>query len=655
VARKNKFPLLISTLFLISFLSELKALPSPTFPIKDVGEKFPINFEKYGSWTGKGSNDYNFKITNKSGLAAAMGAGLYPNESSIGKDPGFQKFRKKFKGQINPWDFTQSGNPQNDFYAWTTSKGDIGPGTKLLFTANALAEAGHIEQALKAYYGVLVFFPREACPSSDYQYVWYVANEAISRMEGLLERYPEIGYKLEGVKFKVINGEDNNTKNDRFVIDTGRWVKTPPRKNVDLSKLKIIQQRGYGRVHLVQYENKHWQMIVDKKPFVVKGVTYNGVPIGRHIADYGNAWMFDDVDENGRVDYPFDSWVDKNKNNSQDSDEPAVGDFQLLKDMGANAIRLYRTGYSNQARTIDGEKAAGGDTVEYDGTEFNKEVLRDLYNKYGIRVIMGEFLGAYTIGSGASWELGTDYTDPLQLENMRMVLTNFVKDHRSEPYMLMWVLGNENLMPSDYTGVNATRTQASKQVEAYLKFINEMAELIHRLDPDHPVAVGNLLLLNVEDYGKYAPAVDIFGANLYPGSTGFGNAWKKVKREFDRPVLITEYGCDAWNSKTHKEDEVAQARYHQGNWADIQLNLGGGAGEGNSIGGIIFEYLDEWWKSSSGAWDIHDDSDDSPMAFPDGWSSEEYLGIVSQGNGGRSPFLRKPRKAYTLYRDELWK
>jgi len=60
-------------------------------------------------------------------------------------------------------------------------------------------------------------------------------------------------------------------------------------------------------------------------------------------------------------------------------------------------------------------------------------------------------------------------------------------------------------------------------------------------------------------------------------------------------------------------------------------------------------------KVYDGGWTTQETTKDSPMAFPDSWSSEEWLGIVSQGAGLQSPFLRVPRKAYYLYRDELWK
>ena len=36
-----------------------------------------------------------------------------------------------------------------------------------------------------------------------------------------------------------------------------------------------------------------------------------------------------------------------------------------------------------------------------------------------LRAGVGDFLGAYTLGSGASWEKGTDYTDPEQRRRMK--------------------------------------------------------------------------------------------------------------------------------------------------------------------------------------------------------------------------------------------
>ena len=605
------------------------------FQLPRILGEFPVNLSAYGTMSGLGSDNYKYKITNRPGLARAMGIGLYPNITDLPRDPGYLKWKKKNPGDVNHWDYVDSGDPQSDFYAWAQAK-DVGPGAKLFFTGKALAQAGYIKHALKAFHGVLVFFPREAVWSADHTFVWYVGNEALGQIDSLAAAHPELGVQLIGARFKIMNGGDTDLKNDQFVISPGRWEKPVVGKPVDLKTMKVAAQRGYGKVSVVQFENRHWQLQVNKQPYVVRGITYSPTVVGKDIT--ASRWMFDDENGNELIDAPYESWVDANRNNRQDNDEPNVGDFELMRRMGVNTIRLYRPG-------------SGAD---YDAEAISKPLLRDLHARYGISVALGDFLGAYTVGSGADWEEGTDYTDPTQLENMRRCVREFVNDHKSEPYVLMWILGNENMMASDYSGVNATRTKAATQVKEYLSFVNEIAEMIHKLDPDHPVAVGNLDLVNLDEHAHYAPAVDIFGTNLYRGSGGFGVTWRTVQEAFDRPVMINEYGCDAWDARNKREDQKAQAAYHNGNWSDTQRHLAGTGTEGNAIGGFVFEFTDEWWKSHNGGWDTHDISKDAPMAFPDGWANEEWYGMMGLGDGSDS-LMRQRRLVFDEYQNKLWR
>lgn len=637
----QKFRIFLACLLLSQsiFAAPHKKEKLKPFPIVDEGTEFPVQYEKYGTFTGVGTTNYKYKIEDRAGLAKAMGIGLYPNNgASMMADPLFVEWNKKKTPHLNPWDYVNTGEPQTEFYAWVQSTLTT-PGIRMFYLAQALAESGHLKQAVKAYYSILVNFPKEPCWAADNSFVWYLAGEALSRIESLTLNNPEIGFRLKGASFKVENGNDTDLKNDIFTVNPGTWERYIPQKNVDLSKLRIIQKRGQGQVRLVQYENKQWQLLVDNKPYVVHGITYSPTPVGVDLAGVANKWMSTDRDHSGKADTAYESWVDANRNNRRDPDEKPIGDFELMRQMGVNTIRLYQN----------------ADGLKYDPDEFDKSVLRDMYETYGIRAIMGNFLGAYTIGSGAVWEDGTDYTDEEQKTNMKNHVRDYVMDHKDEPYVLMWLLGNENLMPADYSGVNSTRTKASEQVEAYLKFVNEVAAMIHQIDPNHPVGVGNLDLIHLEEHAKFAPQVDIFGANSYRGAMGFGDLFKKVQENFDRPVLITEYGCDAFNSVKNVEDEEAQARYHEGAWKSIEQHLAGGPEEGNAIGGVIFEFLDEWWKSQQGSFKTHEATKDSQMAFPDGWSSEEYLGIMSQGDGQESPLLRQPRQVYYLYKDKLWK
>ena len=362
-----------------------------------------------------------------------------------------------------------------------------------------------------------------------------------------------------------------------------------------------------------------WTLRIDGEPFFVRGMSYIVNPVGQSPDGMWMDWAWSDENHNGKIDGPYDAFVDKNGNNRQDPNEPSVGDFQLMKEMGVNTIRWYQNAYPNQRA--------------------NKELFRDLYTRFGIRVAVGYYFGAYCIGSGASWEAGTDYRNTSQKQRMLASVRKMVLEHKDEPYTLLWILGNENNYPF-------TQTNAGKYPVDYAKFLNEAADTIHQIDDKHPVAFVNGAEDLITYYAKYATQIDIFGTNCYKGSSGFGVLWKTLKPVYDKPVLITEYGANLG------VDDQGQAQWHLGNWNDIRRNRAGGEGAGNAIGGIAFEWLDRWWVASD-PWHQAERGDAHGLGATS-WN-QEYGGFFSQGDGGLSPFLRRPRKVYFDYRDELWK
>ena len=591
----------------------------------DPGKEDFVAYQDYGEFQNIGTKDYKYIIKNQEGLSAAVGEGVFPNTTSVRWDPELKKVQKEKRLEGSQWDFLHSPDLEAAFIKWATTSEP--QGVKLFYTGLILEKSGLIKQALKCYYAIVVHFPG-AYGKTYWNTPWYVGQAAIAKIDFLLRRNPQLGYKLEGADIRILNGYDNDLSNDIVIATPGKFVKVGLMEKFkaskpDVSLLSIKRRLGKGKVHLVQYETGGWQLLVDGKPFMVKGITYSPTRVGES-PDEGtlSSWMDDDFNANGQADGPYDSFVDKNKNNKLDGSEQVVGDFKLLKGMGVNAIRLY-----------------------HHPPKVNKEVLRDMYEAYGIRVIMGDFLGKYAIGSGASWNPGTDYNNEEQKKKMMDSVLAMVNEHKDEPYILFWLLGNEN--------VYGYACNADTQPEAFFKFANEVAKKIKEIDPEHPVAIGSGDVLYLDKFGADAPDIDIFGTNAYRGNYGFGSIWKQVRTEADKPALITEFGCPAYaEGKTPLEAEDLQAEYHRAAWEDIERNAAFGQGAGNAIGGIVFEWADEWWKAYEPK--IHDTKGLWTGPFPDGYMHEEWLGLAGQGDGSNSPFLRHLRKAYYMYK-KLWK
>jgi len=224
-----------------------------------------------------------------------------------------------------------------------------------------------------------------------------------------------------------------------------------------------------------------WRLLVDGQPYFVKGVSYVVSKVSESAHDHTmRDWAIVDDDHDSTNDFAEGAWVDANRNNQRDPDENAVGDFQLLKDMGVNTIRLYHHSSDDPALIA----LTPQQPLIHNAP--NKELYRKLFDQYGIRIIMGDLLGAYAVGSGADWNAGTDYRDPTQRANMLKSVEVMVQDFKDEPYLLMWVLGNENNMQHSFT-----QTNSQEYPEAFAKFVNEAARLIHKLDPHHPVCLVN--------------------------------------------------------------------------------------------------------------------------------------------------------------------
>jgi len=602
-----------------------KTIPALKFP----GTEEVVDWTKYGKFLNVGTQKYHYQIIDQAGLVAALGEGIYPNIADVYKDPGYKKVLKAGRLQGSQWDFVNTTDLQAAFYKWVTAPESWG--VRLFYIGEILEKAGKFPQAIKAYHALIVNFP-STIAWTYWQTPWYPAQAAVYKIRYLIRVHPELYMEFKGADIHILNPDDPHhfmalpkpgiiRKLSMLEIAKKKLNIRPPKMPLG----KPIFYSGQGQVRFVKYESGHWQLLVDNKPFFIKGMAYMPTKVGQS-PDDGTLvdWMREDDNHDGSISAPYEAWVDKYGDNKRLPDEPVVGDFALMKDMGVNTLRIY---YQSSMKS-------------------DKAFLEKMYQGYGFKVAMSNFLGKYAIGSGAGWSQGTDYENPVHQKNMMNYVRQMVNEFKDEPYLLMWILGNEN----NY----GVASNANKKPDAYYKFVNEVAKMIKSIDPNHPVAICNGDILFLDKFGKYDPDVDAFGANVYRGDYGFGSFWEDVADLTGKPAFITEYGAPAWGgvSMNQSQAQQAQADYHKGNWLDILYNSAGYEdGSGNSVGGMAFEWLDEWWKDYSPS--IHDTKADAVGPFPGGYYFEEWFGIFGQGDGSQSPYLREPRKVYYTYK-ELW-
>lgn len=595
--------------------------PHPQFSLFDKGTEEIVDYKKYGVFENEGTVDFKYRIKDRKGLAAAVGEGITPN-NSVFKDPEYKRLTIEKLLEGDRWTFVGINDNKLSFYKWAATTNED-PGVRQFYTALALENGDLATHAIKAYYALMVNYPK-ATSFTYWNTPWYPARSSILNIQYLTRKYPLLGMKLVDADIEVKNGYDIDPTNDVFLTKPGRIVKCKPSELLekqDRSRLQgIAKEPVKGRVRLVQYKSGDWQLFVSGRPFIVQAVAYAPTKIGES-PDEGTLadWTHADYNKNGVIDGPYEAWVDANGNGLQDANEKKIGDFKLMKDMGVNAIRVY----------------------DWQGNT-NKELFRELYKKYGIMVIMGDLMGTYAVGSGTSWYRGTNYAEPKHQVNMRARIRKMIEEYKDEPYILMWVLGNE----TNYGVANS----AKRYPRPFYGFANEMAKMMKEMDPNHPVAIGNGDTLYLDIFAELCPDVDILGTNSYRGWHGFG-LWNDVRRVAGKPVIVTEYGAAAYiDGRPAGEGEAAQAEYHTGAWNDILYNSAG-YGAGNALGGVIFEWTDEWWKAYEPL--LHDTHKQWPGPVKGGWFFEEWLGVTSQGPGTDSPYLRQLRKSYYTYKS-LW-
>ncbi|MEZ4911914.1 MAG: glycoside hydrolase family 2 TIM barrel-domain containing protein [Saprospiraceae bacterium] len=360
--------------------------------------------------------------------------------------------------------------------------------------------------------------------------------------------------------------------------------------------------------------NMDHTLLVDGNPFFINGMNWDYFPIGTN--------------------YNYSLW------NQPDDVIMAALDYEmrLLKNMGVNTIRQY--------------------------VGVPKKWIEYIYNNYGIFTVLNHSFGRYGLTLDGAWVANTEYSDPRVNKLLLDEVTQMVSDYKSTKGLLMFLLGNENNYGLFWEGaetedIPVSDRKSTIRAEAMYSLFNLAAKQMKSLDHSHPVAICNGDLLFLDIINKLCPDVDVLGINIYRG-VSFGDAFQRVKNEYGKPLMFTEFGADAYNVKSNKEDQESQAYYMVENWREIYKNAANAGGAGNALGGFTFQFSDGWWKfgqtlnlsvhDNNASWSNGGYLSDYEVGFNN--MNEEWFGICAKGpNDERGVYSLFPRASYFALKD----
>ena len=434
------------------------------------------------------------------------------------------------------------------------------------------------------------------------------------------------------------------------------------------------------------------QFIKDGHPFLVRGICYSPVPINSSV-------YWDPHGDFFTVEYSF-IWL---------------RDLPLMKAMGANVVRIY------------GWDALKDHTAFLDAVHANNLSL----------------MTTFYMGEASETPIATQADRDAIIKRF----VHQVGQYRHHPALMIWSFGNElngvwngflqQLSKATDIGTNVPcgwderyddlggcwmhkQPMALPGTPCYesafcvysrlFSFLDDAARAAHELaDVIVVSAFADVdgLYDKVQRAGDFAPNLDTWTAQVYRGNT-FGDFFEGMSNASDKPVLLTEYGVDAYHDVCGEgkvtpcfnmlgddsgsfEDETSQAAYagnltleisHHASIAPECKDAKAGDTRCASVGGFLMSWVDEYWKgakSQAGCKPTYDSPDFTPAgcdekahvtcgnwdtsehdlcgyfldAAPDHYVNEEWFGLTAPTQCADMLDSLRPREVY-FRMQELW-
>jgi len=367
-------------------------------------------------------------------------------------------------------------------------------------------------------------------------------------------------------------------------------------------------------VSTVKDENG-WKLQVNGSDYYIKGIVWEYTPKGGN-ASY-NLW--DESEEHIRAVLDY--------------------DFSRLEKAGVNTIRSF--------------------------SMLPPRWVTYVYETYGIRTVINPMMGRYGTTIGGTYTRIANYSDEVVRLALKAESLDIVREYKAVPGVLMFAFGNESNYGLSWSSFEIENLPEGEKETARARYLyslfNEVIAEGKKIAPGKPFTIVNGDIQYIDLIAELCPDIDLFGSNVYRGPS-FTSLWKDVEEKLDLPVVLFEFGSDAFNAREEREDEISQARTLRDQWLEMYNKAYGNGEEGNSLGGFVFEWRDEWGKYQQDRnLDIHDKTASwSTKAYLFDWMdgrnnmNEEWFGIMALGpRNADGVQTAEPRISYDLL-SRIW-
>ena len=363
------------------------------------------------------------------------------------------------------------------------------------------------------------------------------------------------------------------------------------------------------------HDENGWKLVVNGDDYFIKGIVWGYSPPGKNHSY--NLWGEPDDFIRKVLDY----------------------EFSLLRAAGINTIRSFNF--------------------------MPPQWVTYVYREYGIMSVINPLMGRYGATIDGEWVPYVDYSDELTRATLKEEALEVVRQYKDVPGVMMFAFGNESNYGLSWSSFEIENLPEGEQDTAKARYLYSLFEEVvaagKEIAPDKVFTIVNGDIQYIDLIAELVPSLDLLGSNVYRGPS-FTGLWRDVAEKLDLPVVLFEFGSDAFNASESREDQFAQAKLLREQWQELYNKAYGYGEEGNSVGGFVFEWRDEWWKylqdRNLSVHDTHASWANQGYLFDwaDGQNNmnEEWFGIAAIGpRNDDGVYTARTRQAYDVL-SKIW-